>query len=45
MMSYSFNMTRTSQGKVIATPVAAAVASLIILTFANDFKHAQQHDS
>lgn len=45
MMSYSFNMTRTGQRKAIAIPVAADVASLIILTFDHDFKHEQQHDS
>lgn len=45
MMSYSFNMTRTGQGKVIATPVAADAASLIILTYDHDCKHEQQHDS
>lgn len=45
MMSYSFNMTRTGQGKVIAIPVAADEASLIILTNDHDFKHEQQHDS
>lgn len=45
MMSYSFNKTRTGQGKVIAIPVAADVASPIILTYDHDFKHEQQHDS
>lgn len=45
MMSYSFNMTRMFQGKVIAIPVAADVESLIILTYDHDFKHEQQHDS